>query len=246
MESLVTPTSTPTTSLPSKPLDLQKKIGVLARQSRLSDPHTPVWVSGLCYPVQYVVRQTRSMVSKGSDGCHGDEQLMVSVPLNKLSLLTQTPSVPTQTPSVPIQTSSVPTQAFKWPSVMLVKKLIKPLDFFLPDEIFLTKKLEKLREIKLLKKTSTHTPQMSFRDVLRPHPPRYREDHISICTTSTVDTKTSPTHSIMTIPTAIEDNLFNESPLSVALEPKPRPSPPASSLSHQCICHNKNLAHEVS
>ena len=122
---------------------LHKKIGALAREATFSDPHTPVWVSGLCYPVQYMVRQTRSMVSRGypiPDSCHGNIKLIVSIPLMKLA-------------SYPRLTI---TGTFPPPAVL------NPLDFFLPDKIFQKEKLEKLREIsqmKTLKYESTLAPK---------------------------------------------------------------------------------------
>ncbi len=120
-------------------MELHKTIGLLARQSSLSDPHTPVWVPGLGYPVQYVVRQTRSMSSQSDDGCRGNDtiQLIVSIPLSNL----------------PLQTPPTPGGESLLPAASTIKGLLKPLDFFLPDNIFLKEKLTKLKEVERLKKT---------------------------------------------------------------------------------------------
>ncbi len=119
----------------SSSLQLHKRIGVLVRQA--SDPHTPIWVSGFDYPVQYIVRQTRSMVSKPSDlildSCHDNMEFIVSIPLIKLS------SCPRGTPLLPSRPIRIPLL----PSLVNIPQL----DFFLPDRIFQKEKLKKLQTI---------------------------------------------------------------------------------------------------
>ena len=103
---------------------LLKKVGNLARH--IPDPHTPVWVPGLDYPVQYVVRQTRSMTArlKEVENTNTNLCLVVSIPLKIIRMPTLLP-----------------------PVSMIQKKCLKPLDFYLPDDVFQKLKLHKLQEV---------------------------------------------------------------------------------------------------
>ena len=103
---------------------LLKKVGNLARH--IPDPHTPVWVPGLDYPVQYVVRQTRSMTArlKEVENTNTNLCLVVSIPLKIIRMSALLP-----------------------PVSMIQKKCLKPLDFYLPDDIFQKLKLQKLQEV---------------------------------------------------------------------------------------------------
>lgn len=96
-----------------------KQAGKLVRHSTC--PHVPIWVEGADYPAQYLIRQTRSMTARLTTL---DKQvLLVSIPLNLISITKP---------------------------VLLLPKLHTPveeLDFFLPDDIFLHHKLQKLQDI---------------------------------------------------------------------------------------------------
>lgn len=138
------PTST---ECKSSSVTFQKKIGQLARLSQHTDPHVPVWVPGLNYPVQYVVRQTRSMMASNKTDNHNnsnnneDLKLVVSISLSKV-----------------VRTScSQLWSRVILPDVNKLRQLLKPLDFDLPDKTFLQLKLDKLKEIDKLKNNTSLT-----------------------------------------------------------------------------------------
>ena len=102
------------------------------------------------------------MVSKDdtiSDSCHGNTNLIVSIPLTKLSGLVGGgpgssggpgslggPGGPGLAPDPKTGLGLLPASSLKKAG------LLKPLDFFLPDELFLTLKLAKLKQVEHLKK----------------------------------------------------------------------------------------------
>lgn len=144
----------------------QKTIGQLARQSQCTDPHVPVWVPGLSYPVQYVVRQTRSMASNridnnnssnNNDNNNNDFKLVVSI---RLSQVVRT------TCSVGASSSHSWSHAIL-PDVNNLRQLLKPLDFFLPDKTFLELKLDKLKEIDKLKNSTSLTDASGSASIAR-------------------------------------------------------------------------------
>ena len=94
-----------------------KQAGQLVRHSQ--SPHVPIWVDGMNYPAQYLIRQTRSMTARLA----ALNNLVVSIPRHLISL---------EKPILP----------------KLSKSAVKTLDFFLPDnDVFLHLKLQKLKDI---------------------------------------------------------------------------------------------------
>ena len=97
--------------------DLLKEAGRLVRSS--TSPHSPLWLDGLDYPAQYVVRQTRSMTSRFEAPPH---PLIVSIPRHL------------------VEVGSVS-------RLLQLPNNIEMIDFYLPDDRFLELKFQKLQEI---------------------------------------------------------------------------------------------------
>ena len=106
----------------SSPRELLKEAGRLVRSS--TSPHSPLWLDGLDYPAQYVVRQTRSMTSRyeAPPLSPPPESLIVSIPRHLVELCS-------------------------FSRLLQLPKNIETIDFYLPDDRFLELKLQKLREI---------------------------------------------------------------------------------------------------
>ncbi|XP_019853726.1 PREDICTED: uncharacterized protein LOC100634943 [Amphimedon queenslandica] len=114
--------SSDSVKVPSSCEELLKEAGRLVRSS--TSPHSPLWLDGLDYPAQYVVRQTRSMTSRFETPplSPPPHSLVVSIPRHLVGLCSV--SRPLQLPNN-----------------------IERIDFYLPDDRFLELKLQKLQEI---------------------------------------------------------------------------------------------------
>lgn len=156
----------PPSSQTKKGSKLMKQAGSLVRQSH--DPHSPIWIEGLTYPAQYLVRQTRSMTSQHKDSPSEtlDRQKFLedSLPaeeekFHRDSLVVRIPLVylhPEKDADLPSRKeasctshweTSLNARVISFPSMTDVvrQKGSNVLDFYLPDKLFQNLKLRKLQ-----------------------------------------------------------------------------------------------------
>lgn len=137
--------------------NLLKQTGSLVR-SGLGDPHSPIWIEGLEYPAQYVVRQTRSMTALQLRG-EREHLHSTSSSQEPLERQQQTPLVVSYPHQMLGTVQLRSRKVLPCPSLSVLQRCQQVSDFYLPDEIFQGMKLHKLQA----RQESKHSHPLTLR-----------------------------------------------------------------------------------